>query len=422
MSTIVGNESKTSLEGEIHCSYTWTIKDYENQISKRDVHLASDIFEFVDPDGRILKWRLFLCNRTPRTQRIDEADNDSYQGHIFLESLNDFDVTVVFLMSIVNIYSPDKPLWSKHTMFTSKAKVVFSKQNNSAGTPISSSTDENLRKFYKNWSCDGSLTVNCDISYKSEMKTEASCLSKRIHLGFVKDISTLLFDESYSDVEIKCGERRFPCHKIILSARSQVFRAMFQADMEENRSGKIEIKEYSPDVIKTLLHFVYTSSLDCTDQDHLVDLIQAADQYQLDLLKEACEVEICKGVDNKNCLIFLIIGDMHKAEKLKKISMKILVENINKVLMESPEDWKNCVKKYPELTVEITSELAKIQSMPSDPSSLTPQHFASSIFSDSIFSDSFFSDDQFRALRSDMPTNQVFRRNPRPLAPLHLHF
>ena len=389
MSTLVGNESKTSVEGEIHCSYTWTIKDYENQISKRDAHLASDIFEFTEPDGRILKWRLSLCNRTPRTQRNDdEADNESSQGHIFLESLNDYDVAVVVILSIVNV-----SFSAKHTICTSQ--VVFSKQKNSAGSPIFSSSNEILRKFYKNWSCDGSLTINCDINYKSEIKTEASCLNKRIHLGFVKDISTLLLDESYSDVEIKCGERKFPCHKIILSARSQVFRAMFQADMEENRSGKIEIKDYSPDVIKTLLHFIYTSSLDCTDQDHLLDLLQAADQYQLDLLKEVCEVEICKGVDSQNCLMFLIIGDMHKAEKLKTISMKILVENMNKVLVDSPEDWKNCVKKHPDLTVEITSQLAKIQA---------PSH------------SQLGRDLHLTAHRPGMPTNQVIRLNPPPPA------
>ena len=35
-------------------------------------------------------------------------------------------------------------------------------------------------------------------------------------------------------------------------------------------------------------------------------------------------------------------------------------KNMNNVLAESPEDWKKCVKKYPDLTVEITEELAKI--------------------------------------------------------------
>ena len=53
---------------------------------------------------------------------------------------------------------------------------------------------------------------------------------------------------------------------------------------------------------------------------------------------------------------------MYNAENLKKFSMKIFAENMNKVLLESPEDWKNCVKNHPDLTIEITSELAKAKS------------------------------------------------------------
>ena len=40
----------------------------------------------------------------------------------------------------------------------------------------------------------------------------------------------------------------------------------------------------------------------------------------------------------------------------------MFVENMNKVLTECPEDWVRCVKNHPDLTVEITTEIAKRQS------------------------------------------------------------
>ena len=164
MSNLVSNDSQTSLEGEIQCSYTWTIKDYENQISRRGVNLTSDIFEFVEPDGRILKWRLSLRNKKKLHRNNDEAVNESSEGYILLESLNDYDVPVVFLLSIVNVpYSK-----AKHTFCTSQ--FVFSKKRNYTGSPIFSSENEIIRKSYKNYSCDGSLTINCDINYKSKTK------------------------------------------------------------------------------------------------------------------------------------------------------------------------------------------------------------------------------------------------------------
>ena len=39
----------------------------------------------------------------------------------------------------------------------------------------------------------------------------------------------------------------------------------------------------------------------------------------------------------------------------------MFVENMNKVLTECPEDWVRCVKNHPDLTVEITTEIAKRQ-------------------------------------------------------------
>ena len=46
---------------------------------------------------------------------------------------------------------------------------------------------------------------------------------------------------------------------------------------------------------------------------------------------------------------------------LKKSSMKMFVENMNKVLTECPEDWERCIKNHPDLTVEITTEMARRQ-------------------------------------------------------------
>ena len=52
---------------------------------------------------------------------------------------------------------------------------------------------------------------------------------------------------------------------------------------------------------------------------------------------------------------------MYQAEKLKKRSMKLFVENMIKVIHGSADDWNKCVKSHPDLTVEITEEMARRQ-------------------------------------------------------------
>ena len=51
----------------------------------------------------------------------------------------------------------------------------------------------------------------------------------------------LLETSTLTDVTIKCENKILECHKAILSARSSVFRAMFQHDMRESKNNEIII-------------------------------------------------------------------------------------------------------------------------------------------------------------------------------------
>ena len=47
-------------------------------------------------------------------------------------------------------------------------------------------------------------------------------------------------DDGFSDVTLECGDRKFGCHKFILSKRSDVFAAMFShSDTEESKTNKV---------------------------------------------------------------------------------------------------------------------------------------------------------------------------------------
>ena len=208
------------------------------------------------------------------------------------------------------------------------------------------------------------------ISEKTISNQNKDSLSKRIQKQLCEDYSKMFLDEANSDVEIICGEKTFPCHRNILSARSPVFKAMFEADMEEKRSGQVMMKNFSTAVIEDMLIFMYSSNLrsvsegqylNAEDFMHIAELLKAADLYQLDLLKDLCEENLCGGLNLKHCLLFLIIGDMYRAEELKKNSMKMFLDYMNIVLAQSPGDWERVVKDHPDLTIEITTEIAKRQ-------------------------------------------------------------
>ena len=62
---------------------------------------------------------------------------------------------------------------------------------------------------------------------------------------------------------MKCGVQTFDCHEFVLSARSPVFRAMFQHDMAEKQSKVVEIQTLHSDVVAEMLQYIYTGKKLC---------------------------------------------------------------------------------------------------------------------------------------------------------------
>ena len=69
----------------------------------------------------------------------------------------------------------------------------------------------------------------------------------------------------FTDVELVVGSRTFSANRALLSARSPVFSAMFNAGMEEARNGRVQIDGVDPDVFEHFLGFLYQGELDSSD-------------------------------------------------------------------------------------------------------------------------------------------------------------
>ena len=73
----------------------------------------------------------------------------------------------------------------------------------------------------------------------------------------ISDMERLLDSGTLTDVTIKCENRILECHKAVLSARSTVFRAMFQHDMRESKSNEIHIPVSHSNLFKLFKYCVY---------------------------------------------------------------------------------------------------------------------------------------------------------------------
>lgn len=65
----------------------------------------------------------------------------------------------------------------------------------------------------------------------------------------------------FYDVEVCVGCMKLQCHKVILSAHSAVFQAMFTNQMREASSGRVQLSSHSPPVFRSVLEFMYKGTV-----------------------------------------------------------------------------------------------------------------------------------------------------------------
>ena len=55
-------------------------------------------------------------------------------------------------------------------------------------------------------------------------------------------------------------EKRFPCHRFILSSQSQTMKAMMTTDMKEAKEGQVKL-DYSDEVVEKFVDYFYTQTV-----------------------------------------------------------------------------------------------------------------------------------------------------------------
>ncbi|CAF0759701.1 unnamed protein product [Rotaria sordida] len=209
---------------------------------------------------------------------------------------------------------------------------------------------------------DDKLTLFCEVSVVADSvnisgQTQINSLKiPECHLS--DDFQSLLDNSCYSDVTLVCGQKEFPVHKAILSARSKVFQAMFEHKMLENERSRVEIEDIDADIMFEILRFIYTGK--AHNLDTLADaLLPAADKYCLERLKVQCEDTLCTTIDRDNVADTLILADLHSAMQLRQQAIDFINAHPQDVL-ETP-GFQTMIRTHPHLLADAYRAMASLQ-------------------------------------------------------------
>jgi kelch-like protein 20 len=130
----------------------------------------------------------------------------------------------------------------------------------------------------------------------SPSRPKLSKVSERHPQRLLEQISQLRRSAELCDVCLVVGACRVYAHKLVLSASSPYFRAMFTGELAESRQTQITIRDIDEAAMELLVDFCYTSRI-TVDERSVQTLLPAACILQVSgrlvVVKDMADVLVC---------------------------------------------------------------------------------------------------------------------------------
>ena len=165
-------------------------------------------------------------------------------------------------------------------------------------------------------------------------------------------------DHRLCDVVLKVGTREIYAHRVVLSACSNYFCAMFTNSMMESQQERVTLTDLDEDAVEALVSFAYTSSVSINEKN-VQPLLKAAAILQLTEIVEASCKFLCAQLHPSNCLGIAAFAEVHGCKSLEESAREFVQEHFMEVvksdefLQLSPEELKRAISSD---FIEVTSE------------------------------------------------------------------
>ncbi|KAH0887118.1 hypothetical protein HID58_063214, partial [Brassica napus] len=217
---------------------------------------------------------------------------------------------------------------------------------------------------------DDCLIINCTVGVvraRLEGPKQFCIVPPPSNMG--QGLKDLLDSELGCDIIFQVGDETYKAHKLILAARSPVFRAQFYGPVGNNSVDRVVIEDIEPSIFKAMLSFIYTDVLPdvheitgSTSTASFTNMIQhllaAADLYDLGRLKILCEAFLCEELNVDNVATTLALADQHQFLQLKAFCLKFVASPANLRAVMKSEGFKHLNQSCPSVLPELLNTVA----------------------------------------------------------------
>uniref|UniRef100_A0A8C7WVM5 Uncharacterized protein n=1 Tax=Oryzias sinensis TaxID=183150 RepID=A0A8C7WVM5_9TELE len=249
-------------------SYMWTINNFSFCREEMGEVLKSSTFSSGPNDK--MKW----CLRV-NPKGLDDESKDYLSLYLLLVSCPKSEVRAKFKFSLLNAKREETKAMESQRAY----RFVQGK-------------DWGFKKFIRRDFLldeangllpDDKLTLFCEVSVVQDSVN----ISGQSNMNMLKvpecqlsdDLGNLWECSRFTDCSLYVGGQEFKAHKSILAARSPVFNAMFEHEMEESKKNRVDISDVDPDVFREMMGFIYTGK--APNLEKMADnLLAAADKVR----------------------------------------------------------------------------------------------------------------------------------------------
>lgn len=306
-------------------SFIWKINDF--------INCCGEVREYIwsPPLNEI-----YMNKHGPRLKLYPGGAHNFCKDFVSLFLYIDAEVNVkrniLFEISILN---------NKGEKFkTAMSKHVFTNQNNSRGWPKFLKRDL-IIKHQNSLLVNDQLTISCVIYINTQAQDWVDTKSQ-----LANDFENLLEKSVLSDFTIITQNKKLKVHKNILAARSKVFAAMFEHQMQENEKNCTEVTDVDHNVMKELLRFIYCGEVKNLEV-YAVPLIHAAEKYELSSLKSVCEEALQKRINLQEYHEILNIANLYNCQRLKTKVIDFLIPNMSEIV--DSQKFKSLTDSNPQI-------------------------------------------------------------------------
>ncbi|XP_025944866.1 speckle-type POZ protein-like isoform X5 [Apteryx rowi] len=277
-------------------SYMWTINNFSFCREEMGEVLKSSTFSSGPNDK--MKW----CLRV-NPKGLDDESKDYLSLYLLLVSCPKSEVRAKFKFSLLNAKREEtKAMAHCHSVgvqLASTSVLCFGSlfavwmQESQRAYRFVQGKDWGFKKFIRRDFLldeangllpDDKLTLFCEVSVVQDsvnISGQSNTNTLKVpECRLAEDLGNLWETTRFTDCSFYVGGQEFKAHKSVLAARSPVFNAMFEHEMEESKKNRVEINDVDPEVFKEMMRFIYTGK--APNLEKMADnLLAAADKFFL---------------------------------------------------------------------------------------------------------------------------------------------